>query len=484
MEIRHTNSELLISNLLDALDSPIHIIDINGYLVYVNNEWEKHMGIKREDAIGTHINDVLGMSNTKFYFSIDFNKETNDTESIVTHFKEAISDSVAIKSLETNKKISMFTYSIDNSKMLVTSSPIIINDTVKYVVTTLNDITESLDKSEKLETEIKKNIIISNELDYYKKQYLPTDIIGESKEIDTIRDYINFASKTNATVLITGESGVGKEVFANELYHKSLRNDKTFIKINCASIPENLIESELFGYEKGAFTGANNSKQGLFEIANLGTILLDEIGEFPYNLQSKLLRVLQEMEIMRIGGLKPIKIDVRVIASTNQELLSMVEKGFFRRDLYYRLNVIPIHIPSLRERKPDIPLLAQYFIDKFNQRYGKHKKISDSALHQLTNYSWPGNIRELENLLERLIIIGNEKFLSKERINSILYPENNKLNLYVDDKSLNESIAQYERNIIEEALIKFKSTYKAARALKTTQSTIIRKAHKYHIKWK
>ncbi|MEL7647671.1 MAG: sigma 54-interacting transcriptional regulator [Sedimentibacter sp.] len=475
-------SSIQISDLIDVLELPLHIINSDGLLVYVNKEWEKHMSINRENAIGKRINDVLQKSNAKFYFSIDFDKFDDNPESNVTHFKEALSSSVALKVVKTKTKISMFTYSVDNSKILVTSSPIIVDGQVKYVVTTLNDITESADKSEKLEKEIHKNIIISNELNYYRKQYLPTKIIGSSKEIINIMDYLNFVSKTNATVLITGESGVGKEVFANELYQNSLRNDKTFVKINCASIPENLIESELFGYEKGAFTGASKSKQGLFELADTGTILLDEIGEFPYNLQPKLLRVLQESEIMRVGGLKSIKIDVRVIAATNQDLLSMVNKGLFRGDLYYRLNVIPVHIPPLNERKSDIPLFVQYFLDTFNKKYGKNKRLSDKSMQLLINYSWPGNIRELENLLERLIIIGNEKEIREESISNIINPDNS-FTSDMESVSLSEAVEHFERNLIQNALTKYGSTYKAAEALKSTQSTIVRKAHRYNLKW-
>jgi len=482
MKMAYIEPNLQISDLIDALEMPLHIIDSNGLLIYVNKEWEKHMNINRKNAIGEHINDVLHISNTKFYFSIDFDKFNDTSKNNVTHFKETLSNSVAFNVLKAKTKITMFTYSADNSKILVTSSPIIIDNQAKYVITTLNDITESADKSEKLEKEIHKNIIISNELNYYRKQYLPTKIIGSSKEISGVMDYINFVSKTNATVLITGESGVGKEIFANELYRNSLRSDKTFVKINCASIPENLIESELFGYEKGAFTGANKLKQGLFELADTGTILLDEIGELPYNLQSKLLRVLQESEIMRVGGLKSIKIDVRVIASTNQDLLSMVNKGLFRGDLYYRLNVIPVHIPPLNERKSDIPLFVQYFLDTFNKKYGKNKSLPDNSMQLLMNYSWPGNIRELENLLERLIIIGNEKEICKETISSIINPDG----IFTSDEdniSLTETVEQFEKNLIQNALIKYGSTYKAAEALKSTQSTIVRKAHKYNLKW-
>jgi len=242
------------------------------------------------------------------------------------------------------------------------------------------------------------------------------------------------------------------------------------------------MESELFGYEKGAFTGANKQKKGLFELADCGTILLDEIGEIPLNLQAKLLRALQEMEIMRVGGTTPIKIDVRIIASTNINLYEKVQNGQFRSDLFYRLNVIPVHIPPLRDRIDDIPLLAAHFLQAFNKKYGKAKHFSDEAMQLLTHYHWPGNIRELQNLLERLVIIGNEKKIQIGQLRSILYP-NQDFTADLNRQSFDEAIDCFEKKLIEDALIACGSTYKAAKKLKTSQSKIARKAQKYNIRW-
>ena len=239
-------------------------------------------------------------------------------------------------------------------------------------------------------------------------------IVASSIKTLEIIDTIKSVANTPATVLLTGESGVGKEVFAKAIHNLSDRKDKPFIKINCAAIPEDLLESELFGYEKGAFTGATTTKKGKFELADGGTIFLDEIGDMPLLLQSKLLRVLQEKEIERLGGSKPIKVDVRIIAATNKDLEKMVREGTFREDLYYRLNVIQIHIPPLRERREDIPVLIYYFLDKFNKMYGKNLSISDELVETLTSYDWPGNIRQLQNTIERMVILAKNPVLTEE----------------------------------------------------------------------
>jgi DNA-binding NtrC family response regulator len=230
-------------------------------------------------------------------------------------------------------------------------------------------------------------------------------LIGDSPEMHAIYDIIEKVADTPSTVLITGESGTGKELVAKALHENSGRADQPFIKINCAAIPKNLMESELFGYEKGAFTGATNSKPGRFELADEGTLFLDEIGEIPVEMQVKLLRAIQEQEFERVGGIKTLKVDVRLITATNRDLEKEVKEGNFREDLFYRLNVVPLRIPPLRERISDIPLLAEHIIGKFNERLKKNiAGITDEALTLLRSHSWIGNIRELENVLERTIL--------------------------------------------------------------------------------
>ena len=233
------------------------------------------------------------------------------------------------------------------------------------------------------------------------------DIIGESTTIRGLLSLIKKVAPTDSTVLILGESGTGKELVATSIHDNSERRDSPFIKLNCAAIPEQLLESELFGHEKGAFTGANKFKPGKFDMANGGTIFLDEIGDMPFNLQAKILRILQEQEFYRVGGSRTIKVDVRVIASTNKNIEKMVQEGSFREDLYYRLNVFTLHLPPLRERKEDIPLL----VDSFLQNAPKKVEISSVALQMLVAFSWPGNIRELQNTIESASVIAENGYI-------------------------------------------------------------------------
>ena len=231
-------------------------------------------------------------------------------------------------------------------------------------------------------------------------------IIGSSDRITEIFETIKRVAPTTTTILITGETGTGKELIARAIHRNSPRKNNPFIKINCAAIPESLMESELFGYEKGAFTGAATKKQGRFELAHKGTLFLDEVGELPKDMQVKLLQVIQEQEFERVGGLQTIKVDVRLITATNRNLFEDVKDGRFREDLYYRLNVIPAHLPPLRERKEDIPVLIDFFIEKFNKKLDRSVKyIDEKVTNLLIQYAWPGNIRELENLVERMILM-------------------------------------------------------------------------------
>jgi DNA-binding NtrC family response regulator len=247
------------------------------------------------------------------------------------------------------------------------------------------------------------------------KKLGPGNMVAVSQAMHNIFLTINQVAQTNATVLVTGESGTGKELVARAIHYASPRRENRLMTIHCSSLPETLLENELFGHVKGAFTGAHETKKGLFEVAHHGTIFLDEIGDLPLSIQAKLLRVLQEHEVRRIGGTEYIKVDVRVIAATNQDLEKAVREDRFREDLFYRLKVIPIRIPPLRERKDDIPPLLNHFLNKFNQEYHKNiKGISPKGLEALINYHWPGNIRELENLIERLVILSHKDIIELE----------------------------------------------------------------------
>jgi PAS domain S-box-containing protein len=279
------------------------------------------------------------------------------------------------------------------------AAPIIVNGIMKGSVAVLHDISGIKDLTDKLNRAEQK----LRELSY---KYKPEDIIGESASLKEVKKIIEKAAKVPATVLLRGESGTGKELFANSIHAQSKRAEGKFVRVNCAALSDTLLESELFGYEEGSFTGAlKGGKKGLFEEADKGTIFLDEISEISMNTQAKLLRVLQEKEILRVGSNHPIYIDVRIIAATNIDLVAAVSSGKFREDLFYRLNILPIMIPPLRERKEDIPLLIRNFIVKFNNDYGRHiQNISNDALNVMMEYGWPGNVRELENIVGRSII--------------------------------------------------------------------------------
>jgi len=287
----------------------------------------------------------------------------------------------------------------------------------------------------------------------------------------------------DVTVLITGETGVGKEVVANAIRVNSAREKGPFVKVNCAAIPATLLEAELFGYEKGSFTGATTTgKMGMFELADKGTLLLDEIGEMSLELQSKLLRVIQHKEVNRLGGTRPIQTDVRILSSTNCDLKELVRQGKFREDLYYRLNVFPIVIPPLRERREDIELLVRHFLAMFNTKYAKAVVIEPGGMQILQRYDWPGNVRELQNIVERIVIISEAALtVSGSRIAGLLDMEPFILDESADHMGLYELVEETERRMIEKALQVAGSTRKAAAMLKIDQSTIVKKAKKLGI---
>ena len=311
------------------------------------------------------------------------------------------------------------------------------------------------------------------------------NIISESEIMEHTKQKALIASKSNSTVLITGESGTGKELFARAIHNHSDRADNTFVTVNCAAIPDNLLESELFGYEEGAFTGAKKGgKLGKFEIAHKGTIFLDEIGDMSLHLQGKLLRVLQERELDKIGGKSNILIDVRVIAATNKNLVELVEKGQFREDLYYRLNVIPITLPALRQRKDDIPLLIDYMIKEYAHKLNKDViGIEDDAKKTLIDYSWPGNVRELQNVIEYSINMSDSSLLNLDII------PNNIKSKYYDEKSNKyeeiRTLEDLEKEEISKALNKFKHYKKdkelVAKSLGISRATLYRKLEKYNL---
>ncbi|MBU3144440.1 sigma-54-dependent Fis family transcriptional regulator [Clostridium sp. CF012] len=438
----------------DAVSDGICLVDSNGIVMAINKGYTDITGIKEKEILGKNIQELLD--------------------------NECFNSAVSLMVIEQKKKISsLSTITKNNKKVLITGNPFL-NECgeVTQVLTVMRDLTELLKLKDKLECIEKKSEKYLNELNYLRnKQRSRVNLIGESIKMKQLKELVSYVAKTEATILITGETGCGKEVVSKEIHDRSNRKNKPYIKVNCAAIPDSLIESELFGYEKGAFTGAQNKeKLGMFELANGGTILLDEIGEMPLTLQSKLLRVLQEKEVMRVGGVKSIKLDVRVIASTNQILSELIKTGKFREDLFYRLNVVPIKIPPLRERKDDISILSYTFLEKFNLKYGKEKSFDSMAISAFEQYDWPGNVRELQNVIERLLVVDDESHITYTNITNII--GKNKMAVHFTDHTLTlrEAVDVLEKEMIELALKNYGSTYKAAKVLGVTQPTVFRKA--------
>lgn len=458
MELEHLKLEKMTALVLgDAIDDGICIVDANGFVTNINRCYTEITEITEDEIVGKSIEELL----EKKYFS----------------------EAVSLEVLKTKRKISaLSTIYRNDKKVLIVGIPFFdSNHAVLKVITVMRNMTELIRLKEDLEnSEIKKRKY-KEELKSLKRERSENGFMGSDPSIMRVRELIQYVAQTDATVLITGETGSGKEVVAREIFKQSKRKNGPYVKVNCSAIPENLLESELFGYVKGAFTGADKKdKKGLFETANHGTILLDEISEMPLKLQTKLLRVLQERELIRVGGTESIKIDTRVIASTNKSLEVMVKNNTFRADLYYRLNVFPIALPSLRERRNDIPEIATGFLSKFNRIYEKNKEFSGQAIDALTEYEWPGNVRELENIVERMVIISSNRIMDREDVERIIYMGEKKPSVVetssISRVGLKQAVQNYEKEILERVLKECGNTYAAADVLKTTQPTIVRKA--------
>lgn len=359
-----------------------------------------------------------------------------------------------------------------NESFIISRNPIIYENEIGSYVFTLN-------RSSKILQDAYSLMNVNHYMDF-------AQIIGDSKEITDAKKLAQNISKSSSTVMLRGESGTGKELFARAIHNESLRKNAPFIAINCASIPENLLESELFGYEEGAFTGANKSgKIGKFELANHGTLFLDEIGDLPIHLQPKLLRVLQDNCFTRLGGKDVISVNFRLITATNRNLEEMIEKGQFRDDLYYRLNVIPIEIPPLRSRGDDIDKLSEYGLEKYLNKLGKSDKVfSEEVKEVFRNYTWPGNIRELENCIEFLVNTVNEEKIEKSDLPKNIL--NNSENILVDTNgNLKNMIDNYEMNILKSMLrthgLSAEAKVKIAESLEINLATLYRKLNKYNL---
>lgn len=400
-------------------------------------------------------------------------------------------ESITAKAVRERRTVTSVQKINTGKEVLVTSNPIFdAEGNLSRVVNNVRDVTELHQLKEELKKSKLQATRYQTELSQYMLEQLKKDkIIAESPSMMKLFNLAVRAAQTDATVLILGESGVGKEVLSRVIHNKSNRMAAGgFIQINCGAIPENLLESELFGYEPGAFTGANpKGKAGMFEIANRGTLLLDEIADLPLNLQVKLLRVLQEQEVYRIGGTSPIKLDVRIIAATNRNIWKCVQEGSFREDLFYRLNVFPIEVPPLRKRKEDILPLAMHFIQLYKEKYRVQKRLDSEALPILEAYNWPGNVRELQNVLERLMVITDEELIQAAQIQVQLAKFSTEFASPIIVNELfpiKEATEMVEKELIRMAYEYYPSIRKAAKVLGLEHSNILRKAAKYGIKKK
>ncbi|WP_134704444.1 sigma-54-dependent Fis family transcriptional regulator [Ammoniphilus sp. YIM 78166] len=392
--------------------------------------------------------------------------------------------SVTRRVLEEKKKISVVQQNRFGRKILAVGNPIFNRKKqLERIVIASRDITEVTNLQEELEEVKELTEKYRKEVNILRKiQHNEKPIIYQSQSMDEMMAEVAKVARVESTVTIYGESGVGKELIADAIHHLSPRKTKPFVKINCGSIPENLLESELFGYEKGAFTGAlNQGKKGLFELAHQGTLFLDEVGELSLNLQVKLLRALQEREIMKIGGTKPIPIDVRMVTATNRNLEEMVAAGTFREDLFYRLHVIPLYVPALRERVDDIEPLVLHFLEYFNEKFATKKHVSEDAVEMLKAYHWPGNVRQLQNVVERAMVITASQLITANDLSRILSTKNRSVpSVQVNEIiPLEKAIEMTQYQLINMALSEYKTVTKVAKVLEVSQPTMSRHIQKF-----
>ncbi|MEJ9211305.1 sigma-54 interaction domain-containing protein [Bacillus smithii] len=402
------------------------------------------------------------------------------------------SPSVTIKVLNEKKEVRVMQNTKTGRSVMAIGLPIFdrSNEIIR-VISFSHDLTEIEQLKEEFKQLQKKIERYETEIQELRdNEQIEGNTILKSKAIQHIWQLIKRVAKTDASVVFLGESGVGKTHFARALHQASERANEAFIDVNCSAIPESLFESEMFGYEPGSFTGASKKgKTGLIELADQGTLFLDEIGEFPLSMQSKLLKVIQDKEVIRIGGVRPKKVDFRLITSTNQNLSEMIKHGSFRQDLFYRLSVISITIPPLRERKEDIAMLAYYYLQKFNEKYRMRKSLHPAAIDKLTHYHWPGNVRELQNMMERLVITSETNIIHPDNLPSDIQMDRTQktdslLLKNMKGKTLREAMEEVEILWLRRAVKQCKTTYEMAEFLGISQSNVVRKLKKYRIKAK
>lgn len=444
-----------LNTILDSIYDAIIISDGEGYVWRANKAYHAIAGVTEDDYVGKHVSQLV--------------KE------------RFVSKSVVEKIIETGKAESLIQRLKSGKELLNTGIPIFNQQgKIVRVVTILRDLTELNRIKERLFEISEENRMYQEELEKAKNIFDNQYVIYSQK----MRDVFEIASRVSyvdSTVLITGDSGVGKEIVAQYIHQNSYRKNAPYVKLNCGAMTESLIEAELFGYEEGAFTGATRGgKKGLLEVAQNGTILFDEIAELSLNMQVKLLRVLQEREFCRVGGTQPISIDSRFIFATNKDLGKMVEEGTFREDLFYRCNVVVVNIPPLRERKEDIQPLVMLFLKKFNEKYHQQKRITREALTIFRKHEWPGNIRELQNIIERLVVTYPKDIIDNECMHKFGFigSESNS-NLESKEMGLKEALEKVEREMIKQAYEKGGCTRSASTILGISQSTVVKKMKKY-----
>lgn len=457
LKIINRNLDAIIDSSFDG----IYLTDREGTTIKTNSAIERITGIPKEYYIGKKVDYLIE--------------------------RGILEASLGDRVIKQKKSVSLVQLNRAGQETLLTSSPIF-NDEgeIEGVVTNIRDLSELMNLQKALQKANEINKSYQKQIKQLKgnQETSLSNIVIKSEKMRQLYETAELVLNVDATVLISGQTGVGKDVLAKFIYNQSNRRMQgEFIKINCGAIPPDLLESELFGYESGAFTGANKQgKPGMFELADKGVLFLDEVGELPLNLQVKLLRVIQEREVQRIGAIKPKKINVRLIAATNRDLRKMVESGDFREDLFYRLNVIPISIPRLAERPEDILHLVSYFLLEMNHKYEMNKSISPDLRSFLYQYDWPGNIRELSNLIERLVLLTKDNIITVNHLPSeyksaiCSSPSSSQ-----ENTTLKEAVERAEKQVILHAVKNSSTTYELAKLLDTSQATVVRKLKKYNI---
>lgn len=462
---KELDSYKIINQELDAIIESsydgIYVTDGKGVTERVNTAYERITGYRRSEVIGKYMGDLVAAG----YFDQSVSLLVQKEKKPVTIMQEL---------KKTGKHV------------IVTGNPVFNkNGEMVKIVTNVRDITELNQLRQQLEETRELSERYLTELEELRKQtMMPENFVANSPEMLRLLELVKRVAQVDTTVLLQGESGVGKEVIAKIIHQYSARNKGPFIKINCAAIPEGLLESELFGYEGGAFTGARKQgKPGLIEMAAGGTLLLDEIGEMPFKLQAKVLRVIQEREIVRVGGTRTIEVDTRIIAATNKNLEQMVKDKEFREDLFYRLNVVTIVLPPLRKRRADIKPLVFHFLQRYNKKYKKNIKLDPDVLEVFYRYHWPGNIRELENTVEQLVVMATGELVTTAALPESMRTVNTGRSVLGDTLSLPlpEAVEALEARLIEEALRAEGTLSAAAQRLGIHRTTVMRKAKKYGI---